>query len=1356
MAQRSLVWTALPNGITADGSALRLSVMLSPRLDPGDDPQRLDSFPEWLDWPATLHQAQIVVSCNGTTVTVPADGSGSGNVRDGRLGVPDSATWKALFTPKLFVRPYQFQDLTARRVISYDATAMAALVQGVYAKLAGGAGDQLPAVSSYGRPLFSLSQAVRALDAPPVVGIAAAAAANPLAPFKAFHTPLSGPIKRTATRTDDSRISARWTEYNRQKLPKPEDIAPQLDFHQIVSAMASYPTLLRRLGLVVDLLLDPTAFTDGRDVALSVAVTFPAGVLPTTKTTDGAPVTRSTLSPTIFEPLSDPAAAYPLRNRLLDLDPARLTLLQSDIDGAGSKLINFVRSLLRRGTAGSDVDPVTRQPDTAGVPSLRSAGLMLVQRQRAKWLAQRFQVNKQRNDTVQRQMGGGTGVVALHAEDLLRGYRVDIWDGTAKRWASLCRRMAHYELGDSPAVVDVAEEESTLRLAATTSADPTSNAHAVSLHEALLTWNGWSLAAPPPGRNVGTDDGVDTSQDHGEAAIPPGLHFSSRFRPVPGSLPRLRFGRRYWLRARAVDLAGNSLDFQPTDFGSENPASHAVAYVRFEPVAAPVLALLSQRGAVAPPGPGESIARMAIRSLNDTAADNTVPTTEVAHRAAVPPRVSAREAEQHGMLDKGGLVDASTFVMLANERDRDGHDPLAVVREVVMETGGPLGSDTAQTTFAVHELGRAMTYLPDPLASEVAVRIFGHPNADEDAIIKIPLYPEGAWPEARPFVIVVLDDATAAPSFDAGKRQLFVPLPKAARAVVRMSMTLGDAALATMGVFGWLDSAGQAAQRQRARDGQHWMLTPWRTLDVVHAVQRPLLTPEIVSVSIDKRNLGETHVRPIILARCSIASTDRLDLRSTSHEPVDGADGPAARQRNDAAFQVKVTDPSTYATVLDGAADGGFPDHTIPASDHVSINAPASADLTVKAQEFHDTRYRRIAYWFDATSRFREYLPSALLTGPGPSEQNIIVTGQASGAWVPSSAPAPAPGVLYVVPTFAWRREEDGDGNAVSERRGGLRVYLDRPWNTSGFGEMLAVVLPPGDFTGDLETVPAGDPLKAYVTQWGADPVWDSGVVSGMAPHRTDFPLARFAPDPSGAWLPPGAPATESDQPVGPFKVAGLTSSGHAAALEVAPHDVAWSDERQLWYCDIGLDPGTAYFPFVRLALARYQPVSIEGAYLSNIVLADFTVLTPSRWLAVATTADARSRRVTVSGYGYTNSSGSYETSGIAGAVAVARKSVIEVWVEQLDARLGEDFGWQQVTSVVVTQTPVSGPTGSSAEVLWNGEVRVPEATDGLGPYRLVIGEYEEFITDMADAYGPVPTSKGRRLVFTETQSLLF
>jgi hypothetical protein len=1368
MARQSLVWTALPNGYTLDGQWLRLSVLLSPRLHPEADPSRLDSFPEWEDWPKALSQAQFAVSCGAGQVTVAGDGSGAKSRLDDRLGLADSATWRALFKPELLVRDHAFDDLSGRQVISYDTVAMTDLIRSLYGELAGRADGELPVMSEFFErrgwiPFLTAVGQLEPLRGRFSVGSGAApgSLAGTLADFKTFHTPLATPLAQTQTRKDDPRITAAWQEYARLPAPKPADLDGKLDFHQIVSAMGSYPTLLRRLGLVVDMLLDPSRFPVGPNAPLSVQVKFPLGALATPRSADGRPVTRTVLSATEFQAVSDPASTYPLKGRLLDLDPARFALLQVDVDGAGLKVLNFARSLLRRAEPEARVDPVSRQEDRTGAPSLRTPGLMLVQRRRAAWLTDRFAVNQQRNTTLESQLQGAIGEVELRAEDLVRGYRIDVWDASAGAWASLCRRTARYELNDSEVVVELdSEEESTVRLAATTSADPAAGSGPISLHEALATWNGWSLAAPPPGRNIGPDESIDKSTDQSESTPPPGLKFASRFKVVKGSLPRLRFGRKYWLRARAVDLAGNSLDPQPANFGGEEAETRAQPFLRYEPVAAPVIALVSRSGVVVPPGPGESVGRMAIRSYNDAPADNAASSAETAHRALAPPQVSAREAEQHGMLDKAGRVDPATFAMLAHEKDLDGTDPNAVVREVQIKTQGPLDGSAEETTFAVHEVGRGLTYLPDPLASQVAVRVFGHPNIDSDVIIDVPLYTEGAWPEARPFLVELYEHPSQAPHFDAGARALRVPLPKGIRARLRFSMKLDDAALATMGVFAWLDAAGQSTQRDRARDGQHWMLTPWRDLEVVHAVQRPLKTPEIAAISVLQRNLGDTHARPMIVVQCSIDSTDRLDLHAEWHEPTDEGAAPANRPRSDIAFHVKITDEATYATALAGKLAGGVPDHVISSPDLVGVNALADPRVIAKAQEFHDSRYRRIAYRFDATTRFREFLPATLLTRPSasglvPTDENIKVSGAATVTWIPSSAPPPAPQVLYVLPTFTWTRDRDPAGKAVSGRRSGLRVYLERPWNVSGYGEMLAVVLPSARFSGDPETMPRGAPLKNYVTQWATDPVWETDPRPGIAPRRQDFPLARTAPDPEGHWLPPGAPETEKDQPPGPFRVTALSPAGAPPlALEIAPHDVTWSEERQLWFCDIQLDPGASYFPFVRLALARYQPVSAEGAHLSNVVLADFTALTPGRWVAVASTGTPRSWQVTVSGHAYRASSAWQETARTPGAVTAAKTSVIEVWVEQLDARLGNDFGWRILPAATVTAGALAAAPGDPAEVLWSGKVVVPESVEGAGPCRLVVAEYEEYLVDDDKPYEPPPTRKARRLVYVEHYGL--
>ena len=373
------------------------------------------------------------------------------------------------------------------------------------------------------------------------------------------------------------------------------------------------------------------------------------------------------------------------------------------------------------------------------------------------------------------------------------------------------------------------------------------------------------------------------------------------------------------MRARAVDLAGNSLSPSTADLGGEQPLERALPYLRYEPVAAPIIALLSTSGTIAKPAEGESMARMAIRSFNDAPADNLVPTSQQTVRAAAPPLVSARDAEHHGRLDALGKVDATLFDLLANQKDLEPANPSAAIREVALPMQGPLDPTPVPTTFAVYEAGRSLTYLPDPLAVEVAARVFDHPNIADTEIIQIPLYPSGDWPEARPFLIEAYEDVSAAPSFDAGTRRLRVPLPKAGRARVRLSMSLGPDALAMLGIFALLDEADQDRQRERALSGQHWMLTPWTTIEVVHAVQRPLIAPAMTTLTIVERKPGETFARPFVFATCSVDSTDRLDLHGEWHEPVDTPPAgeeptaPADRRRHEIAFQVKVTAPRDYA-----------------------------------------------------------------------------------------------------------------------------------------------------------------------------------------------------------------------------------------------------------------------------------------------------------------------------------------------------------------------------------------------------------------------------------------------------------
>ncbi len=168
----------------------------------------------------------------------------------------------------------------------------------------------------------------------------------------------------------------------------------------------------------------------------------------------------------------------------------------------------------------------------------------------------------------------------------------------------------------------------------------------------------------------------------------------------------------------------------------------------------------------------------------------------------------------------------------------------------------------------------------------------------------------------------------------------------------------------------------------------------------------------------------------------------------------------------------------------------------------------------------------------------------------------------------------------------------------------------------------------------------------------------------------------------------------------------------------VAGHEVGYDEERQLWYCDIEIDPGNAYFPFVRLALARYQPMSVKTAStdvkLSRVVLANFAQLAPDRTATVvADPRDQTKLQVTVTGTSYL------------GSEVQRRGSHIEVSVEKRMANAEGAAGWIPAGTEVF---PLAHQVGR-LQSAWTGTVTLP-AERGSQPFRLAIREYEVFRSD--------------------------
>ncbi len=155
------------------------------------------------------------------------------------------------------------------------------------------------------------------------------------------------------------------------------------------------------------------------------------------------------------------------------------------------------------------------------------------------------------------------------------------------------------------------------------------------------------------------------------------------------------------------------------------------------------------------------------------------------------------------------------------------------------------------------------------------------------------------------------------------------------------------------------------------------------------------------------------------------------------------------------------------------------------------------------------------------------------------------------------------------------------------------------------------------------------------------------------------------------------------------FPVQGLTVPGLAQELrvDVAPHQVGYDADRKLWYCDVVIQPGDAYFPFIRLALARYHPVSVNGAHLSQVVLAEFQQLAPDRYLSI--TRNGNKLNLTLHGY----TGGSLTLGGL-------KSGQVEAELQELALGADEGLDWRKVTPPPELQPVPSGSFGVGEVVL--------------------------------------------------------
>ena len=1414
MAKTQIIWTILPYGMKDNRQ--RVSVVVSPRLTPERKQEEvLGAFPEFINWPEIIKGAEFSAEINGSIIAME------------QISDIDDKLWSYLFNEKTFVEGFQYNDMRNVKFRSYSIRNILQNLKEYYAKLAVYSPSELPLLLPWSEfTERSPNYLHEMLEEAGTKTIMAKGTMEPgferffdkdfkedLAVFKSdfeYNLYQADRFYRRVRPTEEE-LKMRRPDFNSDNIPDPPQ-APEFDFHSIISALADYPTLMRRLGLVIDFVLaNPVPIQSGE---LRLQINWHNQH---NSSVDVMPRTAFLAKEKLF--ITSPRTSE-LKDGMLNLNDSndrfensstrQFDVYQVDPDGAALKTVNFTltaQSLVRKhqfSTKNKKFGEGTYTTgDQQGLAALRSGGIGVSQHNRAEHIEKDIDTMNYNNDN----LSGNGNNITLYAEDVLLGYRVDVLDTSdgqsSGTWRSLCSRVGNYTLTESGDKIDLPpEDEGYVFGASTTSEDPDSNEHY--LHESLFRWTGWSLCTPRPGLVLKAEEAED---GHIQSEVPckiedvaeNGCGVKAVFTTRKGSLPRLRFGHLYRIRARVVDVAGNSLDKDDPSLDELTGASDVVGYWRFEPIDPPVVV---HRTRVSE---GESLERMVIRSNYDVSAAEylddepfkiaiQLPDSQdfsyspVNERHFVPPKSSQQQCETHGLFDKyfGSFDNILKGYEIAAEREAgtlydgllDNADcpvklitPSALKNIATTKEGkpglpderNPVGDRMAGGQYIIHGEAQITTpWLPDGAARGIAIRAakgYELPGVTEDLCnlmegdfhiskindeLVILVYNRNSWPDSTGFRLILaerkaeFDSSTyteifpdkGMPKWNEYERTLTLFVPKGQIVRLVYASFANKDYIKTFGIPQWVQ---HDTERGRVKDsalcGANWLITPFRNLTLVHATQAPVFEPKFSSLILE-RELGSHDVKLIasdydkeVLDYKGISlhgpSAGKFEVEATWREWVDDITKPKPErvEFKGQLGEIRLAENHRNKFGLKQAVDAQLLDPNAQRGDVHALG---------------DTRFRLIEYRLRATTRFREYLPPSIYadsklvtrTGPVATGETIwlppeddpgapILRGYMAAymtglslsneqSLVPASAPPNDPRVLYIVPTMRWQTNQQTDEHDVTRNGNGLRVWLDRPWFSSGDGELLGVVICDKPFK-DIDSA-----LQPFVTQWGRDPFWVSPLPN-MQVTANDFTAK-----------------VDSER----LHLQENSSQG----IVIVGHRVHWHDDRRLWYCDIELDQLKTYMPFVRLALVRYQPNAINNAKISKVVLTDFAQVLPRR----RATVKIEKNIITAALYGPCNAVGPMarlEDSLLInthGPIIEPLKTLetsrnrVELVLQTRDLDVDSDLAWKDYGDPLFNKSII--PETDDNKPFWEATAQLPmQLRLPIQPRRLMIREFERY-----------------------------
>jgi len=1203
---------------------------------------------------------------------------------------------------------------------------------------------------------------------------------------------------------------------------------PALEYHDILSIIMDYPIIQRKLGLVLDFELPgPPATANGYVRIIPTNLSFqneltlstPPTAYETTaggfymaarsgSTIDKGVVVLNSPNFSVVE-IDTEGSALKLTGHTdsvyFSVAQASLkaynkeVMLPMAMPAAAAKKVNgrpLPKMINASGLEQAPAAPPEDDGSAQGLPALRSAGIGIIQNGLAADLAGKFsRMSGLYKNLVKPEAGVNNAVLfnhvaagavqevaparlqalrsgvsipkniplpsdTLYADDLVRGYRIDIgYDSTPGTWYSLHQRINQYAYAPLHGTVQPISmpsspyiDEGCIQLSLTQDSNDSSGAQ--QLNEVVARWEGWSLAVPRPGKSLNnTGDPVSSDADEQKKYQ---LDDSVAFRlqvnmmPAPKTLPMLRFGQSYSIKIRTVDLAGNSL---PSQMDPENKSAAVISgirYLRYEPLPVAVLREGNEVVSGGTPGgdrDGESLELMVIRSNVNVSAEQyekNNPTTLYSNNQVSGTVSWIAQAVRHVLAPPGSQVLAETHGMF----DTAFRDPAlaASLYQFISGRDKPTVNNPAQTRAPVYPVTQQQVdidWLADPMAAGVVLTMesvttfesswrkgesfqfsFYFDELVTAANASTP-YSVDQWKTPKSFRIVVVE-GNAGPVWNASSRTFTIALPKSAQVLVNYACFWRPDDLPVIsGMHACVNKSGISTQAaQLALKGRHWMFSPWRTIRMVHAVQQPLEAPQFGNnVSQIARDYGDTYI--YITTRISVhgSSTDKIDVGANWTEWVDDLTGTGPRQVSNTTHVDTI--PVAYTdTVI-----------TCVIATRIGSAGPTTTLKGPIYQAFGDTRHRKIDYVPVATTRYREYY-AGLVAASAVTKQAFLLTATGSAVTlnILSSARPVLPSVEYLLPSFNWGTTTKGN-TTTHIRTGSIRVYVKRPWYSSGDDERLGVVLAPKG-----SNIGGSASLARYCTVWGMDPVFAAPALNNSNyPTRDNFPYAadydtvRLAED-------------------------------NGTMVDIAAFAVNYDQDKQLYFFDIPVNILSAYFPFVKLSVVRYQRNSLRisgtDVCISKLVSADWMQVVPAREASIIINpGKGNDFTVTLTGIApFGTGNPRYLMADNEGT-----RTRIRVQVQNAVIPLSEG-------ALISVDAPSPGTTiwekdfDISLSALKNGQIAFSTAVQldrqwAGRPYRVLITEYElhQFdplrtvqLTKIGEMRGEAPLEWSERLVFMD------